>query len=943
MSACEEPTQEIAVPGGIEALEAAQNPILNGTRDDGDMAVVGLFEVTEKLENGNFKGSIYCTGTIIHPYWVLTAAHCVTETDGSTVTPSSKNSRLMIYVGTDRKKSGHVYEIWGVNQIYWHPNYVDANKSGNDIALIKLKNKMTREDVTPILPHPKWLIFNDYQMPVNMKLVGFGYDHNGVTEIKNQKIMPINFYCGAGNPTNSINGCPLKNEVHVQGCHPNPYYCESKGYVDYYTKVTMSYGTLYHSIEAGGECNGDSGGPSISTIGGVQYVSGVTSWGDPVCHAFNISTSVADFYDWIINTAPEIVFQYKEICGNGIDDDGNGKIDNADPACIYCGNNIVNVGEACDGSHFSGDRTTCTAWDSNLYSGGNVSCNNDCTVNFENCIAFDFCGDGKLKDDEECDGTVFVNDMKTCSDFDRGFTSGDLKCTDKCEIDVTDCRADAKCGDGIVEGDEDCDGTKFYKNYTSCNTIFPDLYDSGKVKCTKKCKYDTHDCVSWCGNGSLNKKVGEVCDGDKFGGETCETLVGKGSTGTLKCRYNCTQIDTSGCSKPLNCGNGTLDVDEECDGELFPNAKTKCSDYDTSFSKGTVSCNANCTRNDSLCELGHCGNGVLDDGEVCDGTKFLGNKYACKTLFPDQYSSGQVTCSDNCEYDTSACVPLCGNGSVNTSKGEVCDHGETDKFTSSANTCEKVVGEGSTGTLICADDCQSIITVGCSEPAFCGDNIVNNNEQCDGTAFPGNKITCSAWDSKYNDGLVGCTYACQLDYSNCRENTNKEICNNQIDDDENGFVDCADPACASDSACHSSTQCGNRILDSGEECDGSVFLDNKTQCSEWMDVFKSGTVTCSFDCTVNYAACSTELAEICDNKIDDNQNGRIDCDDEACLHFEGCPGAGEQPDPPGNPGEQGSNQFSDSDCSSAPLIPTGFPWGFVLGMFGLGILMRRRD
>ena len=903
---CEDSAQEASSPELPKTLESTQSPILNGSVDNGDLAVVGLFEVTEKLENGNYRGSIYCTGTLIHPHWVLTAAHCVADTEGSIVTPSSKNSRMMIYVGTDRKKGGHVYEIAGTNKIFWHPNYINAKETGKDIALIQLKNEMNREDVKPILPHPKWLMLNDYKMPVNMKLVGFGYDHNGVTEIKNQKIMPITYYCGAGNPTNLVTGCPLKNEVHIQGCHPNPYYCESRGYADYYTKVTMNYGSLYHSIEAGGECNGDSGGPSLYTLGNVQYVSGITSWGDPVCHGFNISTAVCDYYDWITTIAPEVASQYKEICGNGIDDDGNGKIDGEDPACMFCGNGIVNVGETCDGTAFSGDRKTCAEWDSTIYSSGEVTCNKDCSVNFDQCVRFEYCGDGKLKDNEECDGTVFLNGMKTCMDFDSGYTSGMLKCSSKCEIDITDCRADAKCGDGKVEGSENCDGTKFYKNLTACNSIFPDLYESGKVQCTSKCKYNTQNCVPWCGNGSLNKKVGEVCDGEKFGGETCETLVGAGSKGTLKCVNGCTQIDTSDCSKPLSCGNGIIDEGEKCDGDVFPDGKNRCYDFDHSYAKGYLSCNANCTINESMCEVGTCGNEILDDGELCDGTKFINRQYACKTLFPDLYSSGHVTCTDTCEYDISACESLCGNGSVNVSKGEVCDHGEVDKFTSSANTCEKVVGAGSTGTLICADDCRSIITAGCSEPAFCGDNIVNNSEQCDGTAFPGNKTSCAAWDSKHTSGNVKCTTSCTIDLSEC----------------------ILGPVC------------GDNVVNGSELCDGNSFKDNRTLCSDWDSHFTSGEIQCTLSCALDYSACQMDASistEICGNQTDDDGDGKIDCDDDECTKFEGC--ATPKPDHPEPPVSIGS---SDSDCSSTPLRPAGNPIAFILGIFGLCALTRRR-
>jgi cysteine-rich repeat protein len=45
-----------------------------------------------------------------------------------------------------------------------------------------------------------------------------------------------------------------------------------------------------------------------------------------------------------------------EICGNGIDDDGDGLTDLADPDCQFCGNGAVEPGEECDdGNNVNGD------------------------------------------------------------------------------------------------------------------------------------------------------------------------------------------------------------------------------------------------------------------------------------------------------------------------------------------------------------------------------------------------------------------------------------------------------------------------------------------------------------------------------------------------------------------------------------------------------------
>ncbi len=50
-----------------------------------------------------------------------------------------------------------------------------------------------------------------------------------------------------------------------------------------------------------------------------------------------------------------------EICGNGIDDDGDGLIDNDDPACQVCGDGDIDIGEQCDdGNTTDGDGCSST-------------------------------------------------------------------------------------------------------------------------------------------------------------------------------------------------------------------------------------------------------------------------------------------------------------------------------------------------------------------------------------------------------------------------------------------------------------------------------------------------------------------------------------------------------------------------------------------------------
>src|SRR2546421_2802642 len=57
---------------GLPATEAQSQPIINGTDDTGDPAVVVV-----AAQMPNSQQASLCTGSIISPHVILTAAHCV--------------------------------------------------------------------------------------------------------------------------------------------------------------------------------------------------------------------------------------------------------------------------------------------------------------------------------------------------------------------------------------------------------------------------------------------------------------------------------------------------------------------------------------------------------------------------------------------------------------------------------------------------------------------------------------------------------------------------------------------------------------------------------------------------------------------------------------------------------------------------------------------------
>jgi hypothetical protein len=97
---------------------------------------------------------------------------------------------------------------------------------------------------------------------------------------------------------------------------------------------------------------------------------------------------------------------------------------------------------------------------------------------------------------------------------------------------------------------------------------------------------------------------------------------------------------------------------------------------------------------------------------------------------------------------------------------------------------------------------------------------------------------------------------------------NREICGNKIDDDCNGLVDCADPACFGDPSC---SKPGQEICNNGIDDDGDGLIDCKDP-----------------DCFNSLSCKTTPGTEICDNGIDDNGNGLVDCADPMCTTFPAC-------------------------------------------------------
>ena len=195
----------------------------------------------------------------------------------------------------------------------------------------------------------------------------------------------------------------------------------------------------------------------------------------------------------------------------------------------------------------------------------------------------------------------------------------------------------SECGNGIIEGDEQCDSLAL--GGLTCATASSHPY--GVLGCTAACQLDTSGCHG-CGNGTIDS--GEVCDGNNVSTETCASQSSE-LFGDLACNDDCSGYDTSDCH---SCGDGVVQTNEVCDGN---NVSTETCASQSSETLGDLVCNATCSGFDTS-DCHSCGDEVIQPPESCDGSTLGGE--TCTGL---GYASGDLACAADCTFDESACVP----------------------------------------------------------------------------------------------------------------------------------------------------------------------------------------------------------------------------------------------------------------------------------------------
>ena len=227
---------EATEPQSADDVQSERSQIVGGVTDTGDPAVVAL----------TVQGQEYCTGTLVGPKTILTAAHCV----------NVYGSQPQYYAAFGTYASQPTQRVRIISQTA-DPLYNKATGTSHDFGVLQLSAAVT--NVTPIAMNA--IPMNSSHVGMTIRHAGFGITTGG----------------GGGGGT--------------------------KRHVSYNVRQVSQQ--LIESGASGKQtCSGDSGGPAFMVMPGntAETLVGVVSFGDETCTMYGEDGRVDVALNWIAQT-----------------------------------------------------------------------------------------------------------------------------------------------------------------------------------------------------------------------------------------------------------------------------------------------------------------------------------------------------------------------------------------------------------------------------------------------------------------------------------------------------------------------------------------------------------------------------------------------------------------------------------------------------------------
>jgi len=399
---------------------------------------------------------------------------------------------------------------------------------------------------------------------------------------------------------------------------------------------------------------------------------------------------------------------------------------------------------------------------------------------------------------------------------------------------------------------------------------------------------NTYYCIAfnvieqYCGNNILEE--GEECDdGNNEDGDGCSS----------ECLLECVPEDEI-CDGVDNDCDGQIDEDFTNLGESCSVGIGKCETF------GVYVCSQDGLSTECNAVPGE------PSTEICDG---LDNDCDASTDDgADELWLGNTcdgTDTDLCEEGTFSCVQGSQVCSDNTGDNlEICDGQDND--------CNAATDDGADETWL-NTACDGTDTDLCKEGTFsctagsqeCSDNTGDNLELCDGADNDCDASTDDGddelWLGNACDGLDTdlCeegTFSCVQGSQTCSDDSGDdlEICDDELDNDCDGYADCNDNDCSQDDFCipdcFDDSECGNDGYVGDEYCSGDdvyqdyieyTCVDAGTQnayCDD--DQYPVLIETCSYQCVEGSCIPECTIDDDCDDQV--FCNGQEKCIEGSC-------------------------------------------------------------